>query len=363
MLLGLLLSCSVAGCGELESFTEGSGPATKGVGSDYAHYQGGLEGRDVVLVPTAAMGAVDSEAGGTGASQTTGDSTAPTANSSPATPATDATPPPPNPKSGTVNSLDTVVDDMRLRNDFILRGYEHYQHGWYVGPGEVVMGNNPSFTNVPTWSPYYNNPEFAGVVAKAMLPWVVVFDGVNHAAANAGVEIRNMKTYIKSRARGKWELVGGPVRSSGTYYGKPGTSLAAINETTLASYDTGSIIKIHSNPGYHWHGWWVNGRVPINPGDIEAIFVTLQGRLVVADGSKADDRSRAQLGIQVGADYYVDTNYVYSAYAPAIGISRTKKLTNEWQAFSFTTLNDVGSQQPGGGISEAKFRAAPPPLD
>jgi hypothetical protein len=36
---------------------------------------------------------------------------------------------------------------------------------------------------------------------------------------------------------------------------------------------------------------------------------------------------------------------------------------NDWQAFNLFTFSDVGEQDPGGGISEAEFRRAPPPLE
>ena len=270
---------------------------------------------------------------------------------------------PVQPPLGQINSVDTIVSDMKLLNDFVLKGYENEKYGWYVGPGETHMGNNSSFTNVPEWSSFLNNPAYAGVSAKAMLPWLVIFDGVSDAASNTAVEIRNMRTYLKSRATGKWIALGGPVKASGTYYGKPNTGLPAYDEQTAGSYDTGSMIKVPENNGYFWHGWWSAGRMAVDPADIGAIFVTVQARLAVADPGRADDRAQAQLGLQVGADYYVDTSTVYQEIAPAIGIARTKKITSNWQAFSYTTFSDVGSQIPGGGLTEAQFRAAPPPME
>jgi hypothetical protein len=225
------------------------------------------------------------------------------------------------------------------------------------------MGSNPAFSNSPPWSIFYNNPNYIGKVAQAALPWVVIFDGVNHAASNVAVEMRNMLTYMKSRSTGRWTLLGGPAYTTGTYYGKPNTGLPAMDEVMLSSTSTSSVIKVPENRGYFWHGWWGAGRLPVNPNDIAAMFVTIQARLVVADPSRADDRARAQVGLQVGADYYLTTTSIYPEwYAPAVGINRTKAITNNWQAYNFTTFSDVGSQDPGGGISEAAFRAAPPPL-
>jgi hypothetical protein len=267
------------------------------------------------------------------------------------------------PATGAINTADIVVSDMRLRNDFVLKGYENFTNGWYVGPGVNAMGNHPAFDEQPEWSIFYNNPNYTGKVARAALPWVVIFDGVNNAASNSAVEMRNMLAYVKSRATGKWALLGGPANVGGTYYGKPNTGLPATDEVVLARTASSSTIKVPDNSGYFWHGWWGSGRLSINPDDIAAMFVTVQARLVVADPNRADDRARAQIGLQVGADYYLTTSSIYpESYAPAIGINRTKTINSNWQAYNFTTFSDVGVQDKGGGISEADFRSNPPPL-
>lgn len=265
---------------------------------------------------------------------------------------------------GTLNSIDTIVSDMRLRNDFVLKGYESFKTGWYVGPGENFMGNNPRYSNNPTWSIYYDNPTYAGKVAKSALPWVVVFDGVNHSASNVAVEMRNMRTYIKSRSTGKWLSMSGPAGTSGTYYGKPSTGLPDKKETAIRQSADSSTVKLPADRNYFWHGWGVSGHVAVDADDTDAIFVTVQARIVVADSSRPDDLALAQVGLQVGADYYLDAKSIYTeGYAPAIGISRTKTITRQWQAFNFATLSDVGNQQPGGGITEASLRATPPPME
>src|SRR4051794_38283615 len=86
--------------------------------------------------------------------------------------------------SSTLNSIDTIVGDMRMRNDFVLKGYEKFEHGWYVGPGINNMGNDPRFSNSPTWSIFYKNKSYVGKVAKAVLPWAVILDGSDHGASN-----------------------------------------------------------------------------------------------------------------------------------------------------------------------------------
>ena len=111
-----------------------------------------------------------------------------------------------------------------------------------------------------------------------------------------------------------------------------------------------------------WHGWWNLGRVAIDPNDVDAVYVTLDARLTVDNTGIADDTNRAELGLQVGSDYYADTGSTWSSVNPAVALSRTKRITANWQSFNMMTFSDVGVQEPGGGISEASFRNAPPPL-
>jgi hypothetical protein len=101
----------------------------------------------------------------------------------------------------------------------------------------------------------------------------------------------------------------------------------------------------------------------IDTGRYRGLFVTVQARLVVADPSRGDERSRAQLGLQVGADYYLETGTDYSGLRRTSASAGRRRVTNDWQAFSYTTLSDVGIRCRGGGITEAEFRSAPPPLE
>ena len=353
MLTAVMIACTLAACGDGSNENlSGSASVSEKSASD-----------DVARDALASDGTISD-----GTTSPSGDLAANTPPAkAPATPSPGTNPPSVgSPGASTkVNSLDTIVEDIRQRNDFVLKGYESYKNGWYVGPGSSQMGINPSFSeSSPPWSIFYNNPAYAGKVAKALLPWVVIFDGVDHAASNAAVEMRNMRAYIKSRSTGQWKVLGGPVKATGNYWGKPNSGLPALQEVVLGTTATGSSIKVHDNKSYFWHGWWGAGRVAFDPNDIGALFVTLQARMVLADPGRTDDRSKAQLGIQVGADYYLDTSMTFKeGYAPAVGINRTKKLSNDWQAFNYVTFSDVGTQDPGGGISEAAFRANPPPLE
>ena len=90
-------------------------------------------------------------------------------------------------------------------------------------------------------------------------------------------------------------------------------------------------------------------------------MVSLEARLVKDREDGVDDRAKAKYLLHVGADFYPN-DAPPDRILDAVGISRAKLVTNDWQTFALTTLNDVGLQEPGGGISSAELRANPPPM-
>ena len=266
--------------------------------------------------------------------------------------------------SGRTNTIDTIVNDMRLNNDLVLDGVPS-SYGFAAGPGHVIMGNNPRGTSTPSWWTPANRSLKSEAWWNVILPWMVIFDGVGNAAGNTRVEMRNLKTYYKSRSSGQWILISqGPVEGSNYPKHLQGTNVTTPDIRTNAD---GTVSVRPPNGTSVFHGWCC-GKRPINGPDIEAIFITMQARLTVSNASLPDDRNAARYLIQVGGDYYPEASttindYAPSYFSPGIGLSRSKLVNNQWQSFSFTTVN-LGVQDPGGAaISEAQLRAAPPPLD
>lgn len=260
-----------------------------------------------------------------------------------------------------LNTVETIIADMRELNDLPLAGVPN-SPGWARGPGHVVMGNDPRGSRTPAaWRP--RDPRLkSDAWWNALLPWLVVFDGVGHAATHTRVQVRQMRTFVLSRRSGQWSRVDADARLQGELYGKALTG-APVSSADLRMEGDGSVSIGIPGGERVFHGW--NGaRHPIDPADVLAVHVTLQARLI-ANGR--DDRDQAKVLIQVGADYYPDRNTGPSAFAPesynpGVGLSRAKRVSNAWQAFNFTTI-DVGVQDPGGAaISAAVLRALPPPL-
>jgi hypothetical protein len=273
------------------------------------------------------------------------------------------TPTTPSSPAGTLNTIDTIVSDMRLKNDAVLRYYENRTVGWYVGPGIVQLGNDPRMTNAPDWFKSSYPSMINDTYMRAMLPWLVIFDGVDHNATNTRVHLRNMRAFYKSRSTGEWRSLGMSPGASGFNTSKTNLVGGSIPEDKRKNADGSVEIKPPSDTRFAWHGWWDAGKVTINPTDIQAVFVTVQARLTVDNPAQADDRSRSQYLLQTGADYYYDAAWQWTVGQPGVGTSRSKLVKNDWQAFNMMTFTDVGLSEPGGGITEAQFRAAPPPLE
>lgn len=261
-----------------------------------------------------------------------------------------------------LNTLATIVSDMRETNDLPLAGVPQ-SAGWARGPGHVVMGNDPRGSRTPdAWRPRNPRWKSSDVWWTALLPWLVVFDGVGHGATDTRVQVRSMRTYVLSRRSGQWLRVGPDAAIEGELYTKALTG-APVSVADLRRHVDGST-SIGVPGGEHVFHGWCGERQSIDPADVLAVFVTLQARLI-ADGR--DDRDRARLLIQVGADYYPDrstgvTAFAPETYNPGVGLSRAKRVTNDWQAFNFATI-DAGVQDPGGAaISVAALSALPPPM-
>jgi hypothetical protein len=233
---------------------------------------------------------------------------------------------------------DTMVSDMREMNDNVLKGVNP-KYGFSRGPGYVILGNKPGANNF-------------------VLPWFVQYEGEGNQARNTRIQMREMNVFVKSRSSGQWTKI----LNSNSYSGiqcDPGSNYYHCpQQAKVDSEDDGASSLPIS--GLNLHGWW-GARAPIDSWDIAAMVVSAQARLVADTNNGNDDRHKANYLLHVGADYY-PANAPPPEGLPPVGISRSKSVTNDWQTFTMTTFNDVGLQEPGGGISESELRADPPPL-
>lgn len=265
-------------------------------------------------------------------------------------------------RGGTVNSVQEIVNDMRLYNEGELAGVDK-GNGWATGPGYVIMGNIPRGTNTPSYWKPANTHFKSSATWNAVIPWLVVFDGVGNGATNTRVQMRNIKLYMKRKSTNRWEvIINQPI--SGEDYPK---SLQG-DQTTRADirYEADGSRSLKPNGRNRvFHGW--GSPINFDAWDLKALVTTVQARLVVDNPARPDDRSRAKFLIHVGADYYPETSTRVAATAPAyyfpgVGVSRAKYVRNEWRAFNFSTI-DAGKPEPGGSISTQELINNPPPLE
>ncbi len=265
-------------------------------------------------------------------------------------------------RGGTVNSVQEIINDMKLYNEGELAGVDK-GNGWASGPGYVIMGNIPRGTNTPSYWRPANTHFKSSATWNAVIPWLVVFDGVGNGATNTRVQMRNIKLYMKRKSTNRWEvIINQPI--SGEDYPK---SLQG-DQTTRADirYEADGSRSLKPNGRNRvFHGW--GSPVNFDAWDLKALVTTVQARLVVDNPARPDDRSRAKFLIHVGADYYPETTTRVAATAPAyyfpgVGVSRAKFVRNEWRAFNFSTI-DAGKPEPGGSISTQELINNPPPLE
>ncbi|MFC2521923.1 MAG: hypothetical protein ACFNXZ_02155 [Lautropia mirabilis] len=265
-------------------------------------------------------------------------------------------------RGGTVNSVQEIVNDMKLYNEGELAGVDK-GNGWASGPGYVIMGNIPRGTNTPSYWKPANTHFKSSATWNAVIPWLVVFDGVGNGATNTRVQMRNIKLYMKRKSTNRWEvIINQPI--SGEDYPK---SLQG-DQTTRADirYEADGSRSLKPNGRNRvFHGW--GSPINFDAWDLKALVTTVQARLVVDNPARPDDRSRAKFLIHVGADYYPETSTRVAATAPAyyfpgVGVSRAKYVRNEWRAFNFSTI-DAGKPEPGGSISTQELINNPPPLE
>ena len=226
---------------------------------------------------------------------------------------TDGPPYPPR----VANDAAQVIDDMDRRNDAPLRGFEKYTSGWFVGPGHTMLGNDPRLKNGGQWFiDGYGSRFDLEQRMTAIMPWVLVTDGVRHAASNVRVELANVGLYLLQDSTRRWVPLGQSRGVYGDFYFKPSMSHSTGRRDIRVRSDGSSAIRMPDSPDLAFHGWWTLGRValPFAPTDIRAAFVTMQGRLVVDDPARPDDRGRAELLMQVGADYYRSLDFKSVSY-------------------------------------------------
>lgn len=208
--------------------------------------------------------------------------------------------------------------------------------GWGNKP-LIVMGAEPYGTSIPSNWPGTRFDQW-----KAILPWFVIYEGVggNHAS-NSAVEINGIEIWafsIKDRA---WRKINSaPLPTwSGSYHvdaaAKSAVQGFASMSAATASFAPTSSLIVHGGLGQVPTPW----NASTGKDDVGALYVSTRHRLVVKNAKLPDDRDKANLTINVGADYYpwlgsqlADLN---ATYVPGSGLGLFQKVTTQWRYASF----------------------------
>ena len=267
------------------------------------------------------------------------------------------------------NTPELVLSDMGRKNDARIPGYEKYESGWYVGPGHTLLGNDPRLKNGGDWFiKAYGDRFDLERRLTATMPWVVIAEGEANKARNAKVQLANIRFFFLRGSTREWVSAGTSAGVGGDFYFKPELARSTGFRSLTAHCDGSTLVGLPRSDNQLFHGWWNRGRVdiPVPLDDIRAVYVSMQGRLVVADEKAPDDLDKAQIMMQIGADYYPSREVGWNGVpAPAIVLSRLKLVTREWQPINALTFSDVGRTDPPGkrGISREEFLRNPPPLE
>lgn len=264
--------------------------------------------------------------------------------------------------------VDLVISDMARMNDAPLRGFEKFDSGWYVGPGHTLLGNDPRLRNGGKWFIDAFGDRFdLDKPMTAIMPWVVIADGRQHAARDARVQLANVRLFLLQNSTRKWVSLGSSRGVEGDFFYKPELARSSGLRSLAVRKDGSADIGIPDAEDQIFHGWWTKGRTPIpfEPTDIRAVFISMQGRLVRPAHAGPGERRKCELLMQIGADYYRSRNSTWDGVPqPGVAASRMKLVTDDWQSISAMTFNDVGRTFPEGkrGIDKAEFLKNPPPL-
>ncbi|MFK7965132.1 MAG: hypothetical protein AB8C46_14315 [Burkholderiaceae bacterium] len=269
-----------------------------------------------------------------------------------------------------VNSVQTILDDMGLSNDARLKGIPDFAWAVHQNPGQLSMGADPRGCIAHSWWqntsavwPQYKDCDWW----TGYVQWFVVFEGVGNAADNVRVESRNPQSWYLSRSTGQWTLIGEATNTGWFYATKTNVMWVPGTIDKYTGEGGSTVMRVERNHPYTYHGVWPQNTIDISAiaSDIAAIYTTVEARLVVDNPALPDDRDQAMWLFQSGADYYPDVNAkAVNVYPPGVGLSRSKRITSEWQAFNFATTNNARKdyQGPDHGLTAQQLFDNPPPL-
>ncbi len=231
------------------------------------------------------------------------------------------------------NSIDLIISDMALPHE----GYPHGvppSYDWAKGAVSASQGIPQRFHAMVAWGQLYE-------------------DICGNPADNTRVQVRDIRAYVLSKKDNEWHLLQSSWRVVGAAYKE--SFVPPINRPGDMRKEPDGSISVKAGGGFNFH-FYAPSRAIIDPGDVAAIFTSVQARLVVDDPSLPDDRERARYLLNVGADLWRNETVEYDKEenSPAVGMGRFRYVTTGWQSFNMLYME--------GGINTSVLRRYPPPV-
>jgi hypothetical protein len=217
------------------------------------------------------------------------------------------------------NTVQTIIDDMRLPHEAKLHGVPN-SYDWSKEP-RLGMGNNPG--------------EF-----RALTAWGQVYEAANgNPARNSRVQLKNIQTYVLSKRTNTWTRVQFSGDMEGAAYRED--FVGDVSKSADIRVEETGGISVTAGGGYNFHFWPTSGRATIDPNDVKGVFTTIRARLVLADPSGPDDRREARYLLGMGADYWLDETAQWDNFKTNgdVGIGRHKFVKSYWQSFNMSSLS------------------------
>ena len=289
-------------------------------------------------------------------------------------------PPPAPPPAGVKLSPSEFVAEIKLPNELVADGVKDMTNGqkqymWnapaYVSqaggytPAAVVMGANPR-----PYLSWFRPPAAFDKDWRYLLPWMVAFEAANHAAENVGIRLTAPIFETLGIGASDWQTVLEEATAS-TWFAASKADVIGDDGPKLQIRTVDGALEVKYTPKlpYVIHGLW-GGFRQIDQHAIEGMYTQMIAQLVVWDPSEPDDRDKANLMLQVGADVYPEpTSFSVLqkrglSIMPGVFISRQRRIGNEPRVFAMANLDNVrqdSTNQPKrASMSVSRFLAVPP---
>lgn len=173
----------------------------------------------------------------------------------------------------------------------------------------------------------------------AMIPWGQIYVDQNPAIVNnTRIQIKNLQAWYLSKSDNLWKKWVQTSNITGAYYVENFQN--DINQPATIKFEESGGISIKLIDGFNFHFWSNEGRITINPLDINGVWISLQARLILDNLNGVDDRDKVNFLCDAGGDYWKNLTLGWDNFQSngAIGIGRFKYLKSKWKTFNMHTL-------------------------